>query len=190
MTFRGRFSRFSEFRSPSKSAKLTKQSKLIKQSKPFFKVIYMKSISSVLYIFLMVATLSCAKKPVDTPEQVATKFADPTWKADDTGKYPATMTAVIALPETLAGTATENDKLAAFINDECRGVGDIVKVNDRNLFFVLIQGLPDETNNITFKYYSSKTAYMYGSRPAVTFLVDAIYGTAENPETLEFTQLK
>ena len=150
----------------------------------------MKRISSALYIFLIAATLGCSKKPVDTPEEAATKFPAPTWKADDTGKYPATMTAVVTLPVTLAGSTMENDKLAAFVNDECRGVGVIVQVSSLNLFFVLIQGLPEEANKITFRYYSNKTSYMYESQSALTFLADAIYGTAENPKTLELTQLK
>ena len=150
----------------------------------------MKRISSALYIFLIAATLGCSKKSVDTPEEVATKFPVPNWKADDTGKYPATMTAVFTLPVTLAGSSTENDKLAVFVNDECRGVGVIVEVNNQNLFFVLIQGLPEETNKITIKYYSNKTSYMYESRSALTFLADSIYGTAENPKILALTQLK
>ena len=150
----------------------------------------MKRISLPLYIFLIAATLGCSKNSVDTPEKVATKFPVPNWKADDTGKYPATMTAVFTLPVTLAGGSTENDKLAAFVNDECRGVGVTVEVNNLNLFFVLIQGLPEETNKITIKYYSSKTSYMYESKSALTFLADGIYGTAENPKIAELTQLK
>jgi hypothetical protein len=154
------------------------------------KQFYMKRISSVLYIFLMAAMLGCSKNSVDTPEQVATKFPVPNWKEDDTGKYPATMTAVFSLPVTLAGSATENDKLAAFVNEECRGVGVIVESNNLKLFFVLIQGMPEETNNITIRYYSNKTSYMYESKSALTFLADGVYGTAENPKILALTQLK
>ena len=150
----------------------------------------MKRISSALYIFLIVAALGCSKKAsVDVPEKAATKFPVPTWKADDTGKYPATMTAVVTLPATLAGDAMDNDKLAAFVNNECRGVGVIVKVDNLSPFFVLIQGLPEETNKIIFRYYSNKTSYMYESRSPLTFLADGIYGTAANPKTLELTQL-
>jgi len=150
----------------------------------------MKRIPSALYIFLIAATIGCSKNSVDTPEEVATKFPVPNWKADDTGKYPATMTAVFALPQTLASGFTKNDKLAAFVNDECRGVGVIVEVNSLSLFFVMIQGLPEETNKITIRYYSNKTSYMYESRSALTFWADDIYGTAETPKILELTQLK
>lgn len=139
----------------------------------------------------MLVVIGCSKKSVETPrEETPTKFPVPTWQADATGKYFATMTAVVALPATLAASATDNDKLAAFVNGECRGDGVIVKVDNVNLFFVLIQGLPDEANKITFKYYSNKTSYMYESTPSLTFLVDAVYGSAAKPKTLELTQLK
>jgi len=150
----------------------------------------MKRITSALYIFLIASTLGCSKKSDDLPEQAATKFPVPTWKEDDTGKYPATMTAVFALPVTLADGSTENDKLAAFVDDECRGVGTIVEVNSQKLFFVLIQGLPEETKNINIRYYSNKTSYMYESKSALTFLADGVFGTAENPKILELIQLK
>ena len=150
----------------------------------------MKKILAAIYILLMLGVAGCSKSPVETKPAEATKFPEPNWKVDETGKYPVTMTAVFTLPVTLAGSVQENDKLAAFINDECRGVGVIVKVNDQNLFFVLIQGLPEETNNIIIKYYSNKTSYMYQSQATLTFLADGNYGTAENPKIVELTQLK
>ena len=100
------------------------------------------------------------------------------------------MTAVVALPAALAGNTTINDKLAAFINGECRGVGIIDKVNNQDLYFVLIQGLPDETGKVTFKYYSSKTAYLYEAVSETSFLIDAVYGNAQTPKVLELKQVK
>jgi hypothetical protein len=150
----------------------------------------MKRVSPLLYIFLLAVTLGCSKNSPEIKEEIATKFPVPNWKTDDTGKYPATMTAVFTLPATLAGNLMENDKLAAFVNDECRGVGVIVENNSLKLFFVLIQGLPEETNKIIIRYYSNKTSYLYESQPALTFLADGIHGTAENPKILELTQLK
>jgi hypothetical protein len=150
----------------------------------------MKKISAILFISLVLATFGCSKKSADIPVQEVATFPAPDWKADDTGKYPATMTAVLALPAALVAGAMENDKLAAFINDECRGVGVLVKVDKQNLFFVLIQGLADETNKITIRYYSNKTAYMYKSEPVITFSADATYGTAADPQIVALTQVK
>ena len=67
----------------------------------------MKTISSVLYVFLIAATLGCSKNSADTLQDTATKFPAPNWKENDTGKYPATMAAVFDLPVTLAAGSTE-----------------------------------------------------------------------------------
>lgn len=150
----------------------------------------MKKTLSALAITVLLAITGCGKESVKTPEVAATKFPPPAWKADETGKYPATMTAVISLPVPLAGTALETDPVAAFIGDECRGVGVIVNVNSKPLYFVLIQGLPEESTKISFKYYSNKTSYMYESRSPLNFLVDAVYGTATDPKIIELDQLK
>ena len=150
----------------------------------------MKRIFALLTIFLLALILSCTKNSDDALVEVATKFPVPDWATDDTGKYPATMTAVFALPVALAGDAGANDKLAAFVNETCRGVGVAVEVNNVNLFFVLIHGLPDETNKIAIRYYNSKTSYMYESHAALSFLADGNFGTAEHPQVLALTQLK
>lgn len=149
----------------------------------------MKWITSLLCIFLL-TTLSCSKSGSTNQGEVGTKFPAPQWSADTTGKYPATMTAVLALPATLAGNLMEKDQLAAFVNGECRGVAALEKVGNVDLFFIMVRGLPDESSNVRFKYYSSKTSYMYESNDAVNFLIDAVYGTAQNPKTLELSQLK
>ena len=148
--------------------------------------------SIALYILLVLCAAGCSKTaevvPV-IPVVGATKFPAPTWKADDTGKYPATMTAVVALPAAMVANITPGDKLAAFINGECRGVGVVDKVNSQDLFFVLVQGLPDETGKITFKYYNEKTAYMFEASSVINFLIDGVYGSAQNPKVLELKHL-
>jgi hypothetical protein len=149
----------------------------------------MKWITLALCGFLLMVTLGCSKKET-APEEVATKFPAPEWKEDNTGKYPASMTSVVALPLTLAGSLTEKDQLAAFVNGECRGVGALEKVSNLDLFFVMIHGMPDEASPVKFKFYSSKTAYMYESDTTINFLVDAVFGTAQNPKTLKLSQLK
>ena len=150
----------------------------------------MKSITLLLCIFLPVIIAGCSKKGGTDQDKSATKFAAPQWKSDTTGKYPATMTSVLALPAGMVSNLTANDQLGAFINGECRGVASLEKVGDADLFFIMIHGLPDESGSIKFKYYSSKTCYMYESNDALNFLIDAVYGTAQNPKTLALSQLK
>ena len=153
----------------------------------------MNKLIITLYFAVLLMAAGCSKSSdvgSSTTGTPATTFAAPTWKADDTGKYPATMTAVVALPTALAANTATGDKLAAFVNGECRGVGVIDKVNNQDLYFVLIQGMPDETSKVTFKYYNSKTSFLYEAVSATSFLIDAVYGTAQNPMVLELKQVK
>ena len=134
--------------------------------------------------------LACKKNSDVTKVEALTKFPPPTWQVDETGKYPVTMTAVIALPSTLPQELTTNDRLAAFVNEECRGEGTLLKVNNVNVFFVLIRGVSEEQSKVSFKYYNAGTSYMYQSQTPLTFHVDDIYGTAEQPKVLDLIQLE
>lgn len=150
----------------------------------------MIKISAAIIVAIFCVLTSC-KKRFDIPaEEVVTKFSPPTWKADETGKYPASMTAVVAIPSKLYTNFNANDQLAAFAGDECRGEGVIVKLDTSNVFFVLIRGISSEHSKITFKYYSAKTSYMYETLPELSFLVDDVYGTAQNPKVLDLKLIK
>lgn len=144
----------------------------------------------VLFLLLLATLTGCSKKAEVNPGETFTKFQPPAWLVDESGKYPYSMTAVVALPATLSKQIIDGDQLGAFINDECRGSGEAIKVGSDKLFFVLIRGLADEQTSITFKYYSASTSYMYKTQANLNFLVDAVYGTASNPKMLELTQLK
>lgn len=100
------------------------------------------------------------------------------------------MTAVVTIPAALQASLGDADQLAAFVNNECRGVGVLDKVNNAYVFFMLIRGLPDEQSKITFKYYSVKTSYLYQTGPDLSFLIDAVYGTAQNPKVLALAEVK
>ncbi len=150
----------------------------------------MKLIMPIVTVLMLLAMAGCSKTTEVKPEETLTKFPLPDWKADATGKYSSSMTAVVSLPLNLYTSLSDGDKLAAFVNDECRGTGIIVKVDGSNLFFVLIQGLPDEQSKVKFKYYSTKTSYMYETPGVLNFLVDYVYGTAEKPKTLDLSPVK
>ena len=153
----------------------------------------MKTILWISSIVLLFGTGSCKKEKesqITPPVETFTKFPPPSWKADETGRYPATMTAVLALPATLEANKSDNDQIAAFINDECRAVGESVTVGTKTLSFALIRGMADEQNKIVFKYYQAKTGYLYQSGSELNFLIDAVYGTAQNPKLLLLSQVK
>ena len=151
----------------------------------------MKATVIILTVLLLVINLGCKKETEQkAPEEAATKFPAPDWKVDETGRYPATMTAVVTLPDGMHGSISENDQLAAFVSEDCRGIASVVKVGSVNVYFLMIRGLADEQSKIIFKYYSAKTGYLFQSGPILNFLVDDVYGTAQNPKVLSVTQVK
>lgn len=136
------------------------------------------------YIVLLASVLllntSCKK------EATHTTFPNPSWTVDQTGKYPVSMTAVVTMYYNLNADLSEQDKMGAFVNDECRGFGTQVKISPiSTVFFVHIRGTAAEQGKIKFKYYSSKTSYMYQTSDFLTFKVDSNFGTADKPEILD-----
>ena len=97
------------------------------------------------FLLLAVCMGSCQK------DEMYTEFPAPVWQVDD-AKYSVNMTAVVVLPNNLLPYFNENDQVAAFINDECRGVGILVD----NAFFVTIKGTPEEISNVSFRYIVRK----------------------------------
>ena len=108
----------------------------------------------------------------------------PEWKVDLTEQYPLSMSAVVQLPENLAAHAAPGDQLAAFVGDECRGVGQLVEVNQKNVYFVLIKGNGSEQDKIKFQYFSARNSYLYTTQKFLKFEVDTRFGSADAPEVL------
>lgn len=137
----------------------------------------MKKFLLIIATFCLCFSLSNCKK--DNP-----KFSSPSWSFDAIGKYPATMTAVVQLPDYLKMGLKVNDKMGAFINDECRGTGELIKLDSVSAFFVMIHGSASENGTIIFKYYASRNSHIYSSKDTLNFGVDENYGTADNPKAL------
>lgn len=144
----------------------------------------MKTIRLVLVPFLFTGLfLSCGKK--EHP-----KIPSPSWKADHLEEYPVTMTAVVRIPPGLFNSRRATDELAAFINNECRGVGQRIQMDTSAAYFVLIHGKSDEKGKIQFKYYSASNSYLYQTDPFLNFIIDGNYGTADQPEVLKLKLVK
>jgi hypothetical protein len=152
----------------------------------------MKQFVWITGVLLLLAATACHKNPdeINAPKEEQTKFPAPAWKADETGRYPASMTAVVSLPVTLRAAAGEGDQLAAFVDGECRGTGVQVKLDTTTVYFILIRGLTDEQSPVVFQYYNAKSSYLYKSEPVLRFLTDKVYGTAQNPEVLALSPVK
>lgn len=141
---------------------------------------------ALITITISVSISSCSKDKDSYP-----KVPIPDWREDLTGKYPASMTAVVQLPKSLLPASQPDDKMAAFIKDECRGVGVVVKVNDTtSVFYVMIHGTASEQEKINFKYYSKKDAYLYITNDFLDFSIDGNYGTVDKPGILDLQHAK
>ena len=153
----------------------------------------MKKNNSLIALFLVLITItitisSCVK---DKDKDRYIKTPTPDWKEDLTGKYPASMTAVVQLPPNMLPALQPEDKMAAFIKDECRGVGVVVKVNDTtSVFYVMIHGTASEHGKINFKYYSKKDSWLYTTIDFLDFSVDGNYGTVDKPAILDLEHAK
>ncbi len=139
--------------------------------------------SLITTVILSVCIISC-KKDNQAP---ATKYPSPNWQADTSPSYAYSMTAVIQLPDTLHEEIKDGDKLAAFVGDDCRGVGAIVKRGMLpSVFYILIKGSAAEESKIKFKYYNASNSYMYATDDFLDFEVDNNYGTVDDPAKPDF----
>ncbi len=141
----------------------------------------MKKISQTITA-LALGILSVCLSSCDKDEKFTT-YPDPVWTETANPDYSVSMTAVVVLPANLAAYAQAEDKLAAFVGEECRGVAYFAG----NAYYLLIKGSPGEQPQVSIRYYSAKNKYIYRSETGITFEADAVYGTTDEPVTLSLT---
>lgn len=118
------------------------------------------------------------------------KTPAPVWEVDQTGKYSMSMSAVVQVSGKLMTYVQTGDRIGAFIDDTCRGLGTLVKLDTSRVFFVLIHGMPVEQKKISFKYYSTWSSNLYETGAFLGFTMDGHYGTVDDPAMLELTHAK
>ena len=120
------------------------------------------------------------------------KHPVPEWNIASPELLPNSFTAIIAVPGNINLYATDNDKVAAFLNDQCRGVGTLVRTdsNDKRVYYLTIRANDDENGNIIFRYYNSRLSYLYQAKQMVPFETDGTFGTYDSPEILELELVK
>lgn len=141
------------------------------------KILNIKYLSFVTLV--IVALCSCEK------EDRLPQFTSPNWEVLQ-NNYSLNMTAVIAHPLGIKEPKGEADKMAAFVEDECRGVANIIDNN----FYITIKGTASETTKVTFKYYNEHSKYLYEAKDYVNFEPDCILGTDDDPEIISFKVVK
>lgn len=133
----------------------------------------------ILFLSLGIIILCFCSCDKDDKEEAAT-YPAPVWSIKDNPEYATSMTAILRLPDDLEADADQEDELAAFMGGDCCGVGERIG----HLYYVLIKGTSYEQSEILFRYYSSKNKYLYESSNTVTFEIDNVYGTTDEPVVL------
>ena len=139
-----------------------------------------KSCSIILCSLLLLAA-GCKPKeePVDPQKALYGDVARPTWTVSDDYDYTSSMTAVISMDSLV--TSSE-DVLAAFIDDECRGIATY----DSGLFYLYIAG-PGET--VTLRYWSAQYTNLFAAE-SISFVNDAQLGSTAEPYKPDFVVAK
>lgn len=111
---------------------------------------------------------------------------DPMWVQVTNPEYSVSMTAVVRVEQPTNVWKDADDKIAAFINGECRGVGVMMGIHDKSyVYFISIIGAPNEQQKIQFQYYSARANTLYKSKSDLIFEPDVIYGTIDAPQLLQ-----
>lgn len=111
-------------------------------------------------------------------------FDSPNWSVSNVSAFEYTMTVSVVLPDSLIGGEQLADKLAVFAGDDCRGVADRIEVSSGKYVWLAMVYGNNTSDNLSFKYYSSKTKYMYQSVSLKSFVIDGMIGTIDNPEKI------
>lgn len=139
----------------------------------------MKNYIIISAAIMLVVAVGCKK------HHTLPRVPSPNWAVEDIGQYPVSMTAVVQVPASLQSHLRDGDKMAAFVGDECRGIGTWVHSGGVSAFFILIHGTPAEQARISFKYYYSWKSNMYETEPFLDFVVDGGYGSVDAPQILD-----
>ena len=123
--------------------------------------------------------------PVVDPDKPSyPTFGSPNWTVKDIRAFEHTMTVAAVLPDSLSSNELGNDKLAVFAGSECRGVAERLELTPaKHIWMITVYG-NKTTENLTFKYYSSKTKYMYNSATSTPFVPDGNVGTIDKPQVI------
>ncbi|SHJ39063.1 hypothetical protein SAMN05444280_11825 [Tangfeifania diversioriginum] len=143
----------------------------------------MKQIKTILALCIAILVFEgCSKDTDPYPES-----AVPSWSVQSPELLPNSFTAIVAIPDEINIYAGDEDKIAAFIGDECRGVGNLVKSEStgERVYYITIRAADTENRAIVFMYYNARLSYMYQALQSVPFENDGTWGTHDSPVILD-----
>lgn len=142
----------------------------------------MKICRTIIAIYMVLLIGGC--QPDKDTFEISSK---PNWTVLSPESYPYSFTAIVCLPIDINTHSQDDDLVAAFINDECRGIGNLVKSEDgsKRVYFVTVRGSSSENGEIFFRYYNTRLNQLYQTVTSVAFEIDGTYGNYDNPIVLD-----
>ncbi len=108
-------------------------------------------------------------------------WAQPNWSVNP-NEYTYSMTITGQLVSNGYISTDVNDKVAAFIDGECRGVANVKYVSSVNGYFVFLMIYSNTTSaTVTFKFYDSSTGEEFDATQTLNFTQNDIVGSVSNP---------
>lgn len=136
---------------------------------------------------------SCGKEEVsEKPFSIQGNIDDPAWVVGTEYDYSSSMTAVIQVNLQMADdmpvpsdiwTTDVDDRLGAFVGDECVGVASC---DDLGRFFLFIHAPLQPYGQITLRYYSNKLHNIFDTDTSFPFVNGGQQGTAAEPLQIPF----
>lgn len=146
----------------------------------------MKLIKTIIIGVCILIFVGCSK---DTESY--TQYPIPEWTITSPELLPNSFTAIVAIPDSINAHLSGEDMVAAFIDNECHGVGSLVESEAvvNRVYFITIRASDTENGEIKFRYYNSELSYLYQAKLTVLFTIDGTYGTYDTPIVLNLEQL-
>jgi len=147
----------------------------------------MNRISKIIFLLCICLIFDGCNKDHDSFKT----YSRPDWSLESPELLPYSFVAVIAIPDNINTYAGDDDMVAAFIDDECHGVGNLVKSDDnsKKVYYVTVRGSDTEDRNITFRYYNSRLSYLYQAKTTARFEIDGTYGSYDSPIILDLENI-
>ena len=105
-------------------------------------------------------------------------------------KYPLKMHAYFTLPDNLLTYVGTEDKVAAFVGDECRGVASIQLLNGTAYAEMDIIGKIEKEESFLIRYYNQKNQYLYETTGYFSFDYQGVIGSKQNPLCLTLVNVE
>lgn len=125
--------------------------------------------------------------PTPTPSPTYPTYESPSWSVSNRQVFEYTMVASVAIPDSLSSVETTSDKVAVFVQSECRGVAERIETaNGKHVWMSMIY-FNTAGEPLTFKYYNASNKHMYVTTTSVPTSTDGSYGSVDAPQTLSLS---